>query len=98
MNDEFHRTRPDGSIWTPNQLWELNPPPCDVIGCGKAALPMCTPDATGIRCLGCASFHRICSSHINSLLNLGFAFKFTQGECVEVACPNEALIGHAMTQ
>lgn len=98
MNDEFHRTRPDGSIWMPNQMWELDPPPCEVYGCGKSSLPLCTPDANGIKCLECKTFHRICVNHVNSLLGLGFVFKFRQGDLVEVVCPNEAMIGHVMTQ
>jgi hypothetical protein len=79
-------------------MWELDPPPCEVYGCRKTALPLCTPNVTGIRCLDCASTHRICDRHINSLLNLGFAFKFVKNYLFEVVCPNEALIGHAVSQ
>lgn len=93
IQDEFHRTRPDGSLWTPNQVWERDPPLCEVYGCDSKALPLCHPDATGVRCLECASFHRICGGHTNELLYMQIVFQFKDDDFVQVICPNEALVG-----
>jgi hypothetical protein len=61
-------------------------------------MPLYVPDASGIKCLECKSFHRICQRHITELLDMRIVFQFTKGgnDFVQVICPNEALVGRAV--